>query len=109
MNNSIQVPLTVAACKRLIAKGMQMHPVIQDALKDKTIVIIAGTTNGYIAEEILGAMGHTNFNRSHFFRVRAYTGIRSFRRRITGTTVIGRIVHANGRCHHRWRINKEIP
>ena len=52
-----QFVLTPAAGKRLIAKALALHPAILKALRSHTIVIIAGTTNGYIAEEILLALG----------------------------------------------------
>ena len=65
----IQVVLTVAAGKRLIAKAMAKHPAAQEALRSGTLVIIAGTTNGYVAEEILGLLGLSqNFDRRRFFR-----------------------------------------
>ncbi len=63
-----QVLLTPAAGKRLIAKAMATHPAIQDVLKNGVLVIVAGTTNGYVAEEILLQLGHHDFPRSHFFR-----------------------------------------
>ena len=53
-----QVVLTVAASKRLIARAVAAHPAVQTALRSGTIVIIAGTTNGYIAEELLAPSGH---------------------------------------------------
>ena len=65
----IQAMLTVAAGKRLIGKGLASHPDIKKALDEGTIVIIAGTTNGYVAEEILKLTGQGgDFNRSRFFR-----------------------------------------
>jgi hypothetical protein len=65
----IQYMLTPAAGKRLIGTGMAAHPAIKQALKEGTIVIVAGTTNGYVAEEILNAIGQTgNFSRKRFFR-----------------------------------------
>jgi hypothetical protein len=64
-----QYMLTVAAGKRLIGKGMVVHPAISSALKSGTIVIVAGTTNGYVAEEILASTGQTgNFLRNRYFR-----------------------------------------
>jgi len=51
-----QFNLTTAAGKRLIGKGMAQHPDIQRVLKKGTLVIIAGTTNGYVAEEILSSL-----------------------------------------------------
>ena len=43
--------------KRLIGKGMAIHPQVKDVLQKGTLVVIAGTTNGYVAEEILGSLG----------------------------------------------------
>jgi hypothetical protein len=39
-----------ATGKRLIAKVIVVHPTIQTALKSDNLVIIADTTNGYVAE-----------------------------------------------------------
>lgn len=65
----LQVALTISACKRLIAKGMIRHPEIQKAIQSHIIVIIAGTTNGYIAEEILKYLGYEEpFPKNRFFR-----------------------------------------
>jgi len=47
------VNLTVAEGKRLIAKGIVNHPQIKSLLKKGTIVITNGTTNTYIAEELV--------------------------------------------------------
>lgn len=64
-----QYVLTIAACKRLIGKGLACHPVILSVLKTGTIVIIAGTTNGYVAEEILRFLKQSQgFDRGKFFR-----------------------------------------
>ncbi len=55
--------------KRLIAKTIATHPAIRKALKSGTIVIVAGTTNGYVAEEILKTYDiQGEFSRKHFFR-----------------------------------------
>ncbi len=48
-----QFLLTPQSGKRLIAKTIANHPAIRKALKNGTVVIVAGTTNGYVAEEIL--------------------------------------------------------
>ena len=61
--------LSPAAGKRLIAKALATHPAIEAALESRTIVIIAGTTNGYVAEEILAKIGQVDgFSRDRFFR-----------------------------------------
>jgi hypothetical protein len=64
-----QFLITPQAGKRLIARTLANHPAITKALKNGTIVIVAGTTNGYIAEEILKTHKISNdFSRKHFFR-----------------------------------------
>lgn len=64
-----QYVLTTAAGKRLIGMGLASHPGILSSLKTGTLVIIAGTTNGYAAEEILSSIGQRQgFDRSRFFR-----------------------------------------
>jgi hypothetical protein len=64
-----QFLLTPSAGKRLIARTLAKHPAIVKALRKGTIVIVAGTTNGYVAEEIL-KMYHleNDFSRKYFFR-----------------------------------------
>lgn len=64
-----QFVLTPAAGKRLIGKAIAKHAAIERALKKGTIVIIAGTTNGYVAEEILKELGQLKaFKRDNFYR-----------------------------------------
>ncbi len=64
-----QFLITPSAGKRLIAKTIANHPAINKALKNGTVVIVAGTTNGYVAEEILKTHKIANdFSRKHFFR-----------------------------------------
>jgi hypothetical protein len=64
-----QFLITPSAGKRLIAKALANHPTILSVLKNSTLVIVAGTTNGYIAEEILKTQKISNdFSRKHFFR-----------------------------------------
>jgi len=64
-----QFLITPQAGKRLIAKTIANHPAIIKALKNGTLVIVAGTTNGYVAEEILKTHKIANdFSRKHFFR-----------------------------------------
>jgi hypothetical protein len=46
--------LTVAEGKRLIAKAVAQLPAVQAALTDGMVIICKGTTNTYVAEEILG-------------------------------------------------------
>ncbi len=47
--------LTVAAGKRLIARGLLAHPHLRRARKHGTICILPGSTNAYVAEELIGA------------------------------------------------------
>jgi hypothetical protein len=46
--------LTVAESKRLIGKGVARLPIVKKALADGQVIITTGTTNTYVAEEILG-------------------------------------------------------
>ncbi|MFC1606924.1 hypothetical protein ACFL47_03045 [Candidatus Latescibacterota bacterium] len=50
----LEAVLTVAQSKRLIARGVQQHPVVKTALNNGTIGICRGTTCSYVAEEFLG-------------------------------------------------------
>ncbi len=45
---------TVAESKRLIAKAVAQMPIVKNALANGMVVIIKGTTNAYVAEEITG-------------------------------------------------------
>jgi len=49
----METVLTVAESKRLIAKGVAAHPLVRRALADGMVIIARGSTNGYVAEEIL--------------------------------------------------------
>lgn len=66
----IQFAITPAGGKRLIALSLVNRPDIQEALRSKTLVIVAGTTNACVAEEILGSIGvdPSAFRRERFFR-----------------------------------------
>ena len=48
-----QVFFSVAAGKQLIAEGLASRADIQEALREHTVVVIMGTTNGCLAEELL--------------------------------------------------------
>ena len=64
-----QVTVTPASGKRLIAKAIAKHPAVASALKNGTLVILAGTTNGYVVEEIFKAYGIAGeFSKKYFFR-----------------------------------------
>ena len=64
-----QLCVTTSMGKRLIGKAMVFHPDIQAVLKAGTLVIIAGTTNGYVAEEVLRSLGQgEGFSRIGFRR-----------------------------------------
>jgi hypothetical protein len=64
-----QFCITTAMGKRLIGQGMARHPEVQQALDGDTLVIIAGTTNGYVAEEVLTSIGQAEgFSRVGFRR-----------------------------------------
>lgn len=65
----IQMHVTPAMSKRLIGKGMAVHPSVLSVLEKGKLVVIAGTTNGYVAEEVLKSLGQANgFSRVGFRR-----------------------------------------
>jgi len=65
---SIQISLTPAAGKQLIALALAQNEALLKAAREQTVVIVAGTTNTYIAKAVLDAIGETGFTGKHFFR-----------------------------------------
>lgn len=64
-----QFCVTTAMGKRLIGKAMAAHPAVRSAIEHGTLVIVAGTTNGYVAEEVLASLGQgEGFSRMGFRR-----------------------------------------
>ncbi|NLM27085.1 MAG: hypothetical protein GX211_02780 [Clostridiaceae bacterium] len=64
-----QFIITPEAGKRLIAKAFVYIPEILRALKNHTIVVVAGTTNGYVARELLNHIEQSDgFKSEHFYR-----------------------------------------
>lgn len=69
MLKSYTFMLTVSMGKRLIAKGLMNNPYIKDVMMNHRLLIMSGTTNGYVAEEALKAIGDdTPFDRRTFRR-----------------------------------------
>lgn len=64
----LQLIVTPAAGKHLIAKALAAHPTVLNTAKNGTLVIVAGTTNGYVAEEVMKTLNITGFSRQRFFR-----------------------------------------
>jgi len=50
----IEISLTVAQSKRLIAKGVANSQMVRTAMSDGIVAVASGSTNGYIIEEITG-------------------------------------------------------
>jgi hypothetical protein len=64
-----QFVITPAAGKQLIARALLVHPSLRQSLQSGTVVIIAGTTNGYFAEALLTDLKQNDgFSRNRFFR-----------------------------------------
>lgn len=98
-----QFVLTPAMGKRLIGKGMAVHPSVQAVLKSGTLVIVAGSTNGYVAEEILKATGQEReFTRSGFRRGTVFPP--GFDPRSVASEFRGDVVLVNG----KWQQGKTI-
>lgn len=61
------VNLTVSEGKRLIAKGIMAMPSVKEKLEKGMIIVTKGTTNTYIAEELLNkSIEHGSFVIGHF-------------------------------------------
>lgn len=59
--------LTVAAGKRLIARAVAQLAPVKRALESGTVVVLGGSTNGYVAEELLRGAGEP-FEKRGFYR-----------------------------------------
>jgi hypothetical protein len=95
--------LTTSMGKRLIGKAMVQHPAVQAAIRKGTLVIVAGTTNGYVAEEILRATGHgESFSRKGFRR--GVTVPPGFDLKTVKADFLGDVILVDG----AWQKGKEI-
>jgi hypothetical protein len=63
-----QIIVTPSAGKRLIAMALAENQTVLSAIKKGTLVIIAGTTNGYVTEEIFKHLDIEGFSKKRFFR-----------------------------------------
>ncbi len=69
MEKTRQFLITVEEGKRLVSRAAAALPAVQEAAREHTLVIVAGTTNGYLAEEMLARFGETgDFTRTGFRR-----------------------------------------
>lgn len=88
-----QYPLSPAVGKRLIANGIVAHPWVSRSLHHGRVVIVAGTTNGYVAEEMLKAIGQSKgFRKQAFLRGVNMSPLAASRRASGGDTFIGDVV-----------------
>jgi hypothetical protein len=85
-----QFCVTTAMGKRLIGMAMVRHPDVQRVLSSGSLVVIAGTTNGYVAEEILRSVGQVDrFSRVGFRRgVTVAPGARAEKAEFPGDVVL---------------------
>ena len=69
MMKTIQMLLTVSMGKRLIARGVMADPAVRDAMSSGRLLIVAGTTNAYVAQEALRVTdGKVDFDPRSFRR-----------------------------------------
>jgi hypothetical protein len=85
-----QFCVTVSMAKRLIGKGMADLPEIRDVLLKGTLVILGGTTNGYVAQEILTSIGQAEgFSRAGFRRgMTVAPGAKPLRAELQGDVIV---------------------
>ncbi len=55
-----QFVLTPSMSKRLLAMAVAVRQDVRDAAQSGTLVIVAGTTNAYVAQEVLDAIGQAD-------------------------------------------------
>ena len=65
---TIQTLLTVSMGKRLIARGLMAEPSVREVMSSGRLLIVAGTTNAYVAEEALRVTGGSVDFDPRFFR-----------------------------------------
>lgn len=65
---TIEFYLTPAAGKQLIAKAISARADMKTALEAHTVVVVAGTTNSYVAKLLLESIGETTFDQRGFYR-----------------------------------------
>ena len=65
---TIQMLLTVAMGKRLIARGLMADPAVRSTMSSGRLLIVAGTTNAYVAQEALRVLGCDLAFESRLFR-----------------------------------------
>lgn len=69
MEKTRQYLLTVEEGKKLISRAVAARDAVQTAARKRTLVIVAGTTNGYLAEILLAQLGESEgFVRTGFRR-----------------------------------------
>ena len=54
---TVQILMTVAMGKRLIARGLMKDPAVRETMTNGRLLIVAGTTNACVAQEALLALG----------------------------------------------------
>lgn len=86
-----KISLTVSESKRLIAKAIAQMPIIKKAMKDGMVIITSGTTNTYVAEEILG----TSIERGAFVKGGVYPNKGG--PRLNPSTKLSEIILINGK------------
>ncbi len=63
-----QIFLTPLQGKKLIAAALAENAALLSAAREHTLVIVAGTTNGFIAKAVLKKLGFGDFDAGKFFR-----------------------------------------
>lgn len=98
---SKQVFLSPAGGKRLIALALSRQQEVLKALEERTVVIVAGTTNAYLAQELLKLTGEKDFPLHGFFRgIIRREAIPKDIARVSGDVVITHGVWQRGRTIH---------
>jgi len=97
-----QIILTVSESKRLIAKAVAQMPIVRKALKEGMVIVAKGTTNTYVAEELLGEkIAHGAYVLGKTFPVKGGKGFKAARS-------VGEVILVKGRHKKRLSIEQAV-
>ncbi|MBQ4074515.1 MAG: hypothetical protein IJD39_04855 [Clostridia bacterium] len=98
---SKQIFLSPSAGKQLIALALAQDASVVEAMEKHTVLVVAGTTNAYLAQALLARIGDTDFEKYRFFRgIIRREGIPESLGKLEGDVVISKGQRIRGKTIH---------
>lgn len=98
---SKQIFLSPSAGKKLIALALAQDPSVVEAMEKHTVLVVAGTTNAYLAEALLARIGDADFEKYRFFRgIIRREGIPQSFGKLEGDVIISKGQRIRGKSIH---------